>query len=376
MASDNRALAIAFLEHLQRTSATREIRSARKTQFQKEYLRQFALEMGFGEEFVAAFEQEKRRAQRRSFSRYEDPIWVMAVTPIVRAIEEALAASGDPPGKKILFGTAVTGDVNGEAINFDNPEYCIVLIDDGVFGFANLLAKSLAHMMPLRDGGDGLDLDIDPAVIEAKLNAGTTLFPRFAELFANYAVNGDPHLAPEYNPTVEYIPLTSAWRDAMEFFIFGHEFGHVRLGHLDDANRHLIPRNGYTGIGVNWDHEFAADRFGLRVTLACLREHQKPALTYAGIEMFLRGLETVDRTVAELFGREYKDEGSDTHPPLGLRIDSLRVALRNHLNEAEYQDAVLYASRVDGLFRTMWPPLKEEIEALLKGGAKPHDKWH
>jgi hypothetical protein len=312
------------------------------------------------------------------FSRYEDPIWVMAVDPIVRAIEEALTASGDRGGKKIVFGTLATGDVNGEAIDFDNPEYCVVLIDDGVFGFANLLAKALAHMMPLKDGGgDGLDLDTDPVRIEARINSDTHLFPRFAELFANYAVNGDPHTTPEYYPAAEYISLTSAWRDAMEFFIFGHEFGHVRLGHLEGATRRLIPRGGYTGIAVNWDQEFDADRFGLRVTLGCLRErHGNPAVTCAGVEMFLRGLEMFDRAVAEFFGREYNDEGSDTHPPVGLRIDSLRVAMRDHLHEAERQAAALLASRVDGLFRTMWPPLKEEIGALLAQGTKPHRKWH
>src|SRR5262249_38260681 len=158
-------------------------------------------------------------------------------------------------------------------------------------------------------------LDPDPRVIEARLNSHNNLFPRFAELFINYAVNGDPHTAPEYNPAAEYIPLTSAWRDAMEFFILGHEFGHFRLGQLEAAARRLIRRSGYSGSAMKWDQEFEADGFGLRVTLAGLRErHGNPAVTYAGVEMFLRGLGLVDRVVAEFVGRPYTDEGSDTHP--------------------------------------------------------------
>jgi hypothetical protein len=232
-------------------------------------------------------------------------------------------------------------------------------------------------MMPLKNGGrDGLDIDTNPSAIEARLNSDLGLYPRFAELFANYAVNGDPHTAPEYYPAPDYIPLTSAWRDAMEFFIIGHEFGHVRLGHLD-APRSSVSRGGYTEIAANWDQEFAADRFGLNVTLACLAErHRNPAVTCAGVAMFLRGLGMVDQVVAEFFGRPYADEGSETHPPVSLRIDSLRVAMRDHLDEAESHAAATLASRVDGLFRTMWPPLREEIAQLLAEGARLHTKWH
>jgi hypothetical protein len=50
---------------------------------------------------------------------------------------------------------------------------------------------------------------------------------------------------------------------------------------------------------MNWDQELQADRFGLELTLACLKAKQpNQSVTYAGIEMFFHGMDLIYRTLA------------------------------------------------------------------------------
>jgi hypothetical protein len=162
----------------------------------------------------------------------------------------------------------------------------------------------------------------------------------------------------------------------MEFFIVSHEFGHACLGHLGTQEHARIGHLDYSEIAFDWDKEFQADHFGLKTALSILRQDNiDPGTIYAGIEMFFYGQEFLYRTRARFLGAKFADRGTNSHPPLELRLAHLRSVLEEYLNPAERADALELCDRVRGMFDTLWPELERQIDLLRRGGTVVHKKW-
>jgi hypothetical protein len=342
----------------------------------RDNLRLYAQRNGLGEDFVAERMNSVAVEMRNAVSQYEEIPWYFLTKGIVDSINEEIDNIEQKNSKQIIFGTLGTGDVNGKAIDHRNSDYYIVLIDDGVFTFANLLAKAMASSMPLKPGG-GVEIDRDPTAIDRWVNQDEYSHKPFVELFLYYAIGGNPNRAPQYDVSEKYETLSHAWRSAMEFFILAHEFGHARRGHLDAAMHSPIPNKGFAEIALNWDQEFEADRFGLQLTLRCLKKVQRDqSITYAGIEMFFHGLEMFYRTLARFRKIEYADEGNATHPSLHLRISNLRSSLRGLLTDAEAKEAEKLASLAEAVLITMRDEIERHVDnSVQNDGAKLHAKW-
>jgi len=375
--NDNLKQAISYLEGLQRKSARGTLSEEEQALFDEEMVREFMANLGETESEARARIEKIRRTRETMFSRYENPIWMTHAAELIERIESVLPRDQGSTGKRILFGTLGTGDVNGMALDFKNPEYHIIVLDDGVFGFVNLLSKAIVHTFPLIDEDkDEPVFSTDLAAIKTKIAAEPMLFVRFADFILNYVVSGDPFVADRYYPSRPYLPPTAAWLDSMECFILGHEYGHSRRGHLETGGAALISHGTFNEVAVSWQQEFEADAFGLAVTLACAKNSSlDPAFHYAGIECFFAGLGLVMRVLSRFAEVPFVDAGSDSHPPLHQRRAALRKALETHLDEAECRRAIRLAMLVDEIIATMWPWLEEEIVKLMDAGRKPDPKW-
>jgi hypothetical protein len=368
--------AIAYLERLQRQHITPE-ELAERERFVDEHYIGIATRLGLDEESARKGLAHLKNTNRNNFSRYEFSPWIAIVSDIFTDIKKILKQA-EPNPKEILFGTLATGDVNGQVLDYGNSEYLLVMIDDATLTFANLLGKAIAHNIPLKETGEGeLNIDRDTQAIETWINRDLRSHERFVELFLHYAIDGDPQKAPRYDPSPEYDELSTVWRKSIEYFIIGHEYGHAHLGHLGGGKNRRIGHRDYSEIAFDWDKELQADQFGLDITLKALKtEKVSASVIYAGIEMFFDGQEFAGRTIARFLGMEYEDKGTNSHPPIYIRLDNLRLSLSDHLTENECSDAIELASRVKGVFCTLWPEMKRHIDYNKKNqNLALHKKW-
>jgi hypothetical protein len=377
---DSLARAISRLELLQSQSG-RKKRGLDDIEVFRDKLRQFAKGNGLGEERAEEMINDAESKMRNALSRYEQVFWFHLTQDIVESLEENIGEMECKNNKKIIFGTLGTGEINGQALNYENSDYYIVLIDDGTFTFANLLAKALASSMPLKANGGAFDIDRDPTAISRWIDQDEYSLKRFVELFLYYAIKGNPNAAPVYAGLEKYHLLTHAWRNALEFFILAHEFGHARLGHLDAAMHSPTPHNishkNYAEVALNWAQEFEADRFGLQLTLLCWKNKGfDQSIIYAGIESFFHGLEMLNRTLDRFKKTNYADEGNTMHPPVHRRIRNLREALKDYLTETEAADAEELALLVGNTLHAMRDAIEQHVDQSMEiDGAKLHEKW-
>jgi hypothetical protein len=378
--SDNTlAAAIKTLESLQRSYAQPgedlDARRKRKEQFAED----FAKKLGLGDDFLSLADSRQRDANSGMFSRYENPEWFSVVSRIVKEIETVISKMGVLRGKKkIIFGTSATGEINGLAADVDNPEYYIVLIEDGVFGYSNLLAKGIAHMLPLVEGeSGGVRYSTDIAKVEENIKENPALVMRLVDLVLAYVIFGHPHAAEPYLPTKQYLPLTSIWREVMETFVLAHEFGHARLGHLDDLSQETVVVGESGALLPSWERELEADHFALLVALSVLAARgYAPSLTYAGIEAFFLGLELIERALSLFCGADYNGKGDVSHPPAAMRLAALRIGLDNRLPAEESKSAIALATILGRILEIVAPEIAKSVGKAKQNGLAPHPKWN
>jgi hypothetical protein len=370
-----RADAIQVIETLQQryTPGVKEPDS----EFSKEFFKKMTAGIGLPDNFEAEYQSNLLDVKKRMFSRYENPTWFMLVSQFSERIEKALDKQApDKKRKKILFGTLHTGRINGVAIGTKNPEYYVILLESGLFGFANLLAKGVAQAFPQgekkSDGSFSISTEMDK--VKQNIQADDDIATRLVDLVMAYIVAGDPHAARPYLPKKEYVALISIWRDAMEYFVLAHEYGHAVSGHLE-ASPATATSEG-NEIPSSWKEEFEADYVGLVTTLNILMEDRlSPSLTYAGVEAFFLGLELIERALAVFQGREIREHGTASHPPAMMRREAMRHWLRQGLPEQESKSAIQLADIFQEVIELIWPRLEATLREGQRRGARIHPIW-
>jgi hypothetical protein len=272
------AAAIETLESLQRSYARSDEDLEAASKRRNEFTEDFAGKLGLSQDFLSFADAQRRDAASRMFSRYENPNWFLIVSLIVRDIEAVISQMGKlKDGKKIIFGTSPTGEINGLAADVNNPEYYIVLIEDGVFGYSNLLAKGIAHMFPIAEGeSGGQTYSTDLAEVEKNIKKSPMLIMRLVDLVFAYIVEGHPHAAEPYLPDKRYADLASTWCQAILTFVLAHEFGHAWLGHLEEPGENTAVAEESSIPLPSWERELQADHFALAVTLLVLDKQGRP----------------------------------------------------------------------------------------------------
>ena len=384
---------IADLEYLQRAHARSHPwlanvdPGARDEDFQEEFFRHFYRIMhqaGMAPMSFAEWRAGMAPAfNAKPFSRYEDPMahfWLQKMRGEVQAACERIDLKLP---KEPVFGLLQTGRINGIAADVDNPDYYLILIDDGILGFANLLAKVVAACFPVAENTDGgLTFRTDAESIAAERVRNPEPGQRLFDLLTAYAVQGAPHAAQPYLMATKHLRLVDIFRDAMEFFIFGHEYGHCAAGHLVGAPRkHMqMAESGGEDFRMlmpdSWEKELEADFFGLVLGLNVMQSQgYSPSLSYAGIELVFTGIDFMQRTLSILEQGEERDRVLDSHPPALYR----REAIRQHterLFDPELRTAALGLSDVvTECLEFYWRSAARVLRQMHENGVRPHARW-
>jgi hypothetical protein len=292
--------------------------------------------------------------------------------------------------KRPVFGTLSTGRVNGMAVDFASSKYQIILIEDGLLGFANLFAKIIAQMFPPTQGTEEhLAFSTEPSQVKANIDAQPIIARRLFDVVAGYLIYGNPHAAEQYLPTAQVMALSSAWRPAMEYFVLGHEFGHCSAGHLEQGRRQLsalsVEGNDQMSgelrleeiLPLDWKQELEADALGLAIALSVMNKAHRfpPNLTYAGIESFFSCIDLMERGGSILTNGTRSTRLSSTHPPAEIRRQALRIGLRHMAGDDQANGCIQFADQMGVGIEYAWQKIEGKFLQMHRDGIRPGARW-
>jgi hypothetical protein len=279
--------------------------------------------------------------------------------------------------KKLLFGSLPTGDLNACFIKFDNPEYHVVLVEEGLFGFANMLAKAVAQALPVKPGGDGsTGFSVDPTEIRSHLAHNQDAEQRLSELMLSLAISGHAHAAAQYLADRAYLPVISIWCNAIEMFVLARAYGHCMLGHLDLDDLAKIHRDGFVECATSGQELVDAESVALHVVLTRYTERGGHAgMAYVGIELFLMSLDVLEEIFVALDRVEYGESTRTKYPRGATRRESLRSVLPAYLGGEQGRIAAALASNFEEVMQMMRPMIMNMAVELEKNGRRPDARW-
>jgi hypothetical protein len=318
-------------------------------------------------------------AERR-VSRFELPSTAGTLLRLHGLIEDA-HDTARWPGPRPLFGTVHSGRVNAMAVAIDSPAYFLVLIESGVFGFANLFAKAISRAFPLDADADGrlvhsADSSRAVARIMAPGTEGEELRGRFFDLVTAYAVHGDPHHAAAYFNEPEREVLHAGLLDGMELFVVAHERGHAFLEHFDRAVTRPLAHEGEGGAEYlpSWQQEFEADGFGLTIAAGTLARFGFDApfafaaccSFLAGVEILLRAVDVLNTGTTNSVAHE-----TPTHPSPGMRAEMLRTYVMSTIGIEPQDGYFAICKTLLNVIEAYWQAVAPSLEALHHAGVRP-----
>ena len=243
--------------------------------------------------------QAAAEARQAMPTRFEDPASYSYLSQASLKIEHAIGQLGLALQSRPLFATLPTGRVEPVTVCADAaPSDHLVLFESQFVVFGVLLAKAVVA------GGEQ-----QPEALQF-----------FADLVIAYATSGRPGaISPVLNVRQRSSTELSS---AMFLFAVAHEYAHAVLGHLAGCRRgpRLWPLNGLADLLYTSQQELDADLIGVRLAVeAGAQAGVELRTVLCGAELFLSGLELMDRTVSLL------RSGDETASQIGARP---RAAIR------------------------------------------------
>lgn len=335
------------------------------------------------EEFRVYMDGLREEARKLCPSKYESPAVYSIIHRLMEQVNESLDLMKIDRGRPMIFGSLRSGRVNGMAVAVPGTDTRIILLERGLFGFANLMCKAIALAFPLRGHRDGgLVFGVGSDELKDHIDRDPKALERFFDALCAYVVEGDPHRAEQYNPDQTIMALSSILRQSMELFILGHEVGHVLLGHLDVKPVHCALSCGQETDEIlpAWKDEFAADLFGISVAVtAQLQKRLDLSLSYLGADLFFGCVDVVEKAVSVLAHGRVIEGRSTTHPPPPLRREAIRYWLNGQGGEelAEQREGALrLANLINEILEAFWAKIEPALIRMHRDGIRPAAAWH
>jgi hypothetical protein len=306
---------------------------------------------------------------------YESPELFSLMTHLSDEICQAAADLNMVIPLTPMLGTLPTGRANAVAICLEPNDY-IILFEHGLFGFANLLSKTVALAMPFKGTEDGrLAFDLGRSEISKEA------VMRFGDVLLAYLFLGTPHRAQPYLPDASVSMLGGILRNSMELFVMGHEYGHIISGHFGNA----LPSSAVlAGIDVseivrNWRQEHEADAVGVSLMMAAMQKSGMDlAMSFWGADFFFSFIEIIERTISIMRTGREDEIRLDTHPPAKQRREALRSSLGRSavpsLADAA-EPAINLGSRLHDITEQLWQRTAPVVHKLRREGARLAPGW-
>jgi len=332
------------------------------------------------EEFLELFREAEREAQESRATRFEAIGWHYIITDLVSRIERTLPRLSpifEFPPEHYLFATLPTGRINGMALRVPESAFSLILIEDGLFPFCNLMCQAIAS---------ALNLSWDPRVEAPSvaapsfddITAASASTKRFLAALEIYVVGGNSSLP--LLPSGAYGKLSTLMLERMETFVLCHEFGHLVSGHLSDASyvSAVIGESQVTHVVSDWAKEAEADSTGLKIDLAVTADSGLPLpFGFLGADLFFGCVEVIERAIQTLFYGCCCNEGlpTETHPSASTRREGVRYIIST-LRADQSAGILPFLDLVASIVDRLWEVCEPTLRAMHRDGVRPAPLWH
>jgi hypothetical protein len=315
-----------------------------------------------------------------------DELWDAHFMPIVEQIEKAaecLPSSGRAGVRHIVIGHLATGQLNAMTMAVPgHPETYLIALEDGIISFCSFVCHIISCAVPHVVGESGeATFNLNDRKAEEWVDKSSELVNQFTELVARYVVIGNVHGVQIPAISAGCLRLSEMLTYAVDYFIVGHEYAHVLVGHFDDAGirKETLPIIEAESFAYSWQQELDADIVGAILAMLAI-EQLDYATGFAGIEIFFGMFDVIDRAVSVLQTGAEDERKLGTHPPASLRRRSLRAALPRLTGgdprvAEQLETALEVADGFSKLIDILWIRAKPFIVDLRARGIPAAQKW-
>lgn len=262
----------------------------------------------------------------------------------------------------------------------------LVLIEDQLPLFAWKLSKSVAWAVPQgpADANGMRNYDFSLRAVTERVQADPEVADRFAEIVVSYAVMGTVDQAGHHLVPPGYLNLAQLLCTSLEYFVLGHEYAHILLGHLETAatRRGVLPASEVEALAYSWQEELAADWLGSVLSINANIEHEHVDMDFGflGISLFFDALDVMDRAVALLQTGDENARQLGSHPPSELRKQRLRDFLpelggSGPANAGRVEGALMLAEVQAEIIRMLWERTRPILLDLRRRGVPAARMW-
>lgn len=289
-------------------------------------------------------------------------------------IERTIAADSggmELQHRRPLVGHLQTGQLNAVSLRVPgSSDAHLVVFEDQMSRFCSMLSQAVAGVLPCHpvdaNGVTAFHFDL-PAVIE-RIQANPEVADPFIDRVVTYAVTGSLNGSGRHLPSPDYGRLATILHMSVVYFVLGHEYGHILLGHLDRAatRKGVLPATEAEVLAYSWQQEFDADLDGLTTSINTGVEQRNFDISFGflGISLFFDALDVMDRAVALLQTGDEDTRQLGSHPPSHFR----KQHLCNSLSKTAERDPVIAESIRVALDRA---EVQGEIICLLWERTRP-----
>jgi hypothetical protein len=287
-------------------------------------------------------------------------------------IEKTAAAriEGLGVGQRPLVGHLSTGQLNAVSMRVPGRSKAyLVLFEDQMSHFVRRFGFTVAQAIPRdlsADTNSERGFKISVRAMTERIEANPEIADRFADIVVTYAVTGRIGLRGDPLPP-GYVGLAAVLHDSLTYFVLGHEYAHIMLGHLDTtaARKGVLPATEAEALVYSWQQELIADFLGMILSLNASIDHNKVdfGMAFWGIGLFFDALDVMDRAVSLLQTGDENVRQLGSHPPSDLRKQRMRESLSKMAESAYYAESVRRALGMD--------EIQTEITRLLWERTRP-----
>lgn len=234
---------------------------------------------------------------------FERPHQYSILRGLKTSIEEAATQLSIPLPFTPVVGTLPTRLLEPLMIRVPASEEVVLVVDGSLLTYVHLLAKAVAHALPLEflDGDAVFDTPETPGWEEA-IDPDGSATHRFTELMLA-AISGSAASAPGYAPEPLCEQVTASLCECMELFIVAREYARLCEGDHLVAGTERRRAFDQAFDALVWDarQEFRADALGLGLMLAAADDKgESPRVALWSADILLASFGILDRAVLAL----------------------------------------------------------------------------